>query len=179
MLDGLLKCVDALAPVTAGARRINVLFDAMINGEAQGFCVTQLPNEGEAFRSIPDEVRWLRNAFAAARDASQVETAEGADPPAEPGDELVGAYLLRDVGQAVQRIVDGWRLPDELAGLVQQLQVVGQGLLAAEAVAHGLGHAGEGEVPDGPADDHDEQAIGAQDRGRRIALSRRATVSRS
>ena len=64
--------VDALAPVTAGARRINVLFDASIDGEPQGFCITQLPNQSDAFRSIPDEVQWLRNAYAAGMRVAEV-----------------------------------------------------------------------------------------------------------
>jgi len=51
--------IDNMAPVTAGARRINVLFDAAHDGESQGFCLTQLPNESDAFRSIADEVQWL------------------------------------------------------------------------------------------------------------------------
>lgn len=51
--------VDGLAPVTAGARRINVLFDALIDGDRRGLCITQLPNESDAFRSIADEVQWL------------------------------------------------------------------------------------------------------------------------
>ena len=52
--------VAELTPVTAGARRINVLFDATIDGAPTPLCITQLPNEGEAFRSIADEVGWLQ-----------------------------------------------------------------------------------------------------------------------
>ena len=52
--------VDSLAPVTAGARRINVLFDAQIAGDLRGMCITQLPNESEAFHSVATEVAWLQ-----------------------------------------------------------------------------------------------------------------------
>lgn len=61
-----------LAPVTAGARRINVLFDATIDGADRGLCITQLPNQGEAFRSIPDEVQWLNLARDAGMDVAEV-----------------------------------------------------------------------------------------------------------
>ena len=61
-----------LAPVTAGARRINVLFDATIDGAARALCITQLPNEGEAFRSIPDEVQWLNLAHDAGMNVAEV-----------------------------------------------------------------------------------------------------------
>jgi len=65
--------VHDLAPVTAGARRINVLFDATIDGTEQGFCITQQPNTGEAFaRSIPAEVQWLRNAHRAGMRVAEV-----------------------------------------------------------------------------------------------------------
>ena len=69
--------VGELAPVTAGARRINVLFDATIDGEAHGFCITQQPNTGEAFeRNILDEVSWLRNAAAAGMRVPEVVAAD-------------------------------------------------------------------------------------------------------
>ncbi len=61
-----------LAPVTAGARRINVLFDAAIDGADRGLCITQLPNEGEAFRSIADEVQWLNLAHDAGMHVAEV-----------------------------------------------------------------------------------------------------------
>lgn len=61
-----------LAPVTAGARRINVLFDATIDAAARSLCITQLPNEGEAFRSIPDEVQWLNLAHDAGMKVAEV-----------------------------------------------------------------------------------------------------------
>lgn len=70
--------VSNLAPVTAGARRINVLFDAAIDGPAgsdtahESFCITQLPNEGDAFRSIPDEVQWLQLAHSAGMNVAEV-----------------------------------------------------------------------------------------------------------
>ena len=61
-----------LSPVTAGARRINVLFDATIDGTDRALCITQLPNEGEAFRSIPDEVQWLNLAHRAGMNVAEV-----------------------------------------------------------------------------------------------------------
>ena len=64
--------VANLAPVTAGARRINVLFDAAIDGSPRGLCITQLPNEGDAFRSIPDEVQWLKLAHRAQMNLSLI-----------------------------------------------------------------------------------------------------------
>lgn len=51
--------ISNLAPVTAGARRINVLFDASVDGTDRGYCITALPNESDAFRSVADEVQWL------------------------------------------------------------------------------------------------------------------------
>lgn len=64
--------VSNLRPVTAGARRINVLFDATINGVDNGLVITQLPNQGEAFRSIPDEVQWLQLAYRAQMAVAEV-----------------------------------------------------------------------------------------------------------
>jgi len=64
--------VANLAPVTAGARRINVLFDATIDGSLRGLCITQLPNESDAFRSIPDEVQWLKLAHRAQMNVPEV-----------------------------------------------------------------------------------------------------------
>ena len=64
--------VANLAPVTAGARRINILFDATIEGTHRGLCITQLPNEGDAFRSIPDEVQWLNLARTAGMNVAEV-----------------------------------------------------------------------------------------------------------
>ena len=64
--------VANLAPVTAGARRINVLFDATIDGTPRGLCITQLPNEGDAFRSIPDEVQWLNLAHTCGMNVAEV-----------------------------------------------------------------------------------------------------------
>ena len=57
-LDAEVTIAD-LASVTAGARRINMLFTATIDGKERGLCITQLPNESDVFRSIPDEVQWL------------------------------------------------------------------------------------------------------------------------
>ena len=64
--------VHDLAPVTAGARRINVLFDADINGTKRSLCITQLPIESDAFRSVPDEVQWLNLAHAAGMKVAEV-----------------------------------------------------------------------------------------------------------
>lgn len=64
--------VTGLAPVTAGARRINVLFDATVGTETNGLCITQLPNESDAFRSIPDEVQWLQLAYQAGMSVAEV-----------------------------------------------------------------------------------------------------------
>jgi len=61
-----------LAPVTAGARRINVLFDATVDGEERGYCVTALPNESDAFRSVADEVQWLELAHDAGMNVARV-----------------------------------------------------------------------------------------------------------
>lgn len=66
--------IDNLAPVTAGARRINVLFDADVDGEGRGYCITALPNEGEAFRSVADEVQWLNLAHDAGMKVAEVIT---------------------------------------------------------------------------------------------------------
>ena len=117
--------VDALAPVTAGARRINVLFDAMINGEAQGFCVTQLPNEGEAFRSIPDEVRWLRNAFAAGvRCAEVIATSENP--------EILGGPFF------ITRRIDGVTIPKQVVDLCASHH--GLGARVARQIGESLAH---------------------------------------
>ena len=64
--------IKNMAPVTAGARRINVLFDAELPDESAGFCLTQLPNESDAFRSIADEVQWLKLAHDAAMKVPEV-----------------------------------------------------------------------------------------------------------
>lgn len=64
--------IENLASVTAGARRINVLFDAAIDGSVRKLCITQLPNEGEAFRSVPDEVQWLNMAHDAGVKVAEV-----------------------------------------------------------------------------------------------------------
>lgn len=61
-----------LAPVTAGARRINVLFDATVDGDERGYCVTALPNESDAFRSVADEVQWLKLAHDAGMKVAKV-----------------------------------------------------------------------------------------------------------
>lgn len=71
-LDAAVAVTD-LAPVTAGARRINVLFDATIDSQPGGFCLTQQPNTGEAFeRSMVSEATWLRNAQAAGMRVAEV-----------------------------------------------------------------------------------------------------------
>ena len=119
--------VAELAPVTAGARRINVLFDATIDGETSGFCITQQPNTGEAFeRSMLSEVQWLRNAAAADVRVAEVITAsedvellggpffvsrriDGATIPkkvielcaAHPG---LGATVAREIGESMARL---------------------------------------------------------------------------
>lgn len=64
--------ITNLAPVTAGARRINVLFDGTIAGLQRGFCITQLPNDSDAFRSIADEVQWLELAHNAGMAVAEV-----------------------------------------------------------------------------------------------------------
>jgi len=64
--------VNNLAPVTAGARRINVLFDAAVGDNNRSLCITQLPNESDAFRSIPDEVQWLNLAHDADMKVAEV-----------------------------------------------------------------------------------------------------------
>ena len=64
--------VNNLAPVTAGARRINVLFDAAVGDNNHRLCITQLPNESDAFRSIPDEVQWLNLAHDAGMKVAEV-----------------------------------------------------------------------------------------------------------
>jgi len=66
--------VSNLAPVTAGARRINVLFDAQIDGASTSLCITQLPNESDAFRSIADEVEWLQLAHRSTMKVAEVIT---------------------------------------------------------------------------------------------------------
>ena len=66
--------VGDLEPVTAGARRINVLFTATIDGRERGLCITQLPNESDVFRSIPDEVQWLDLAAKAGMNVAKVLT---------------------------------------------------------------------------------------------------------
>ncbi len=55
-----LVTITNLKPVTSGARRINALFDATIDGHATELVITQLPNESDAFRSVDSEVRWLQ-----------------------------------------------------------------------------------------------------------------------
>jgi len=64
--------VNNLAPVTAGARRINVLFDAAVGDNNRSLCITQLPNESDAFRSVPDEVQWLNLAHDADMKVAEV-----------------------------------------------------------------------------------------------------------
>ena len=125
-LDAVVAVAD-LAPVTAGARRINVLFDARIGGEPGGFCLTQQPNTGEAFeRSMLSEAQWLRNAevagmrvaevIAASEDASILggpffisRRIDGATIPkkvnelcgATPG---LGATVAREIGESMARL---------------------------------------------------------------------------
>ena len=121
--------VADLAPVTAGARRINVLFDATIDGQANGFCLTQQPNTGEAFeRSILSEAQWLRNAASAGVCVAEVIAAsedtsilggpffvsrriDGATIPkkvnelcaANPG---LGATVARQIGESMAKLHD-------------------------------------------------------------------------
>ena len=64
--------VAELSRVTAGARRINALFNATIDGDERGYCITQLPNESDVFRSIPDEVQWLNLAADAGMKVAKV-----------------------------------------------------------------------------------------------------------
>jgi len=65
--------VPRLSPVTAGARRINVLFDAKSsNGTSRPLCLTQLPNDSEAFHPIATEVSWLRLAQSAGMAVAEV-----------------------------------------------------------------------------------------------------------
>ncbi|MEM7092455.1 MAG: phosphotransferase family protein [Actinomycetota bacterium] len=113
--------VGSLSPVTAGARRINVLFDATIDGESQGFCITQQPNTGEAFdRPILDEVQWLRNAAAAGMRVAEVVAASG--------DEAVlgGPFF-------VSRRVDGATIPKRVIKLCETTPGLGA------QVAHEIG----------------------------------------
>jgi aminoglycoside phosphotransferase (APT) family kinase protein len=127
-LDADVSVAD-LAPVTAGARRINVLFDATINGTVESFCVTQQPNTGEAFeRSMLSEAQWLRNAAAASVRVAEIIAASedesilggpffisrqinGATIPkkvielcgAHPG---LGANLAHQIGESMARMHD-------------------------------------------------------------------------
>ena len=64
--------VQDMAPVTAGARRINVLFDAVSEGTVRKLCLTQIPNQSDAFRSVPDEVQWLNLAHRAGMHVAEV-----------------------------------------------------------------------------------------------------------
>lgn len=112
--------VSNLAPMTAGARRINVLFDAAMDGEQLGFCITQLPNEGEAFRSIPDEVQWLKLAHQIGMNVAEVVAWS------EDASLLGGPFFI-------SRRIDGATIPKK----VVELCAASPGLGAK--VAHSLG----------------------------------------
>jgi len=64
--------VLSLHPATAGARRINVLFDAKVDGVDRPMVITQLPNEGDAFRDVATEVQWLQVAAQAGATVANV-----------------------------------------------------------------------------------------------------------
>lgn len=130
--------ISNLAPVTAGARRINVLFDAAVNGESRALCITQLPNESDAFRSIPDEVQWLNLAHDAGMNVAEV-VASSADASI-----LGGPFFITNQ-------ISGVTIPKHVIGLCDAHP--GLGATVAFEIGESLAHLharGVGEVPVDP-----------------------------
>lgn len=112
--------VGHLQPATAGARRINVLFDATVDGVDRPMVITQLPNESDAFRDVAAEVRWLRAAAAANVRVAHV---VASDPD---GAEHGGPFFITDR-------VDGVSIPKQVVDLCARTDGLGA------SVAHEIG----------------------------------------
>lgn len=117
---GVPVAVTALHPATAGARRINVLFDAAVDGADRPMVITQLPNNSDAFRDINTEVQWLRLAATA---GVRVANVVASDPD---GTEHGGPFFVTDR-------VDGISIPKQVVDLCKQTSGLGP------KVAHTIG----------------------------------------
>ncbi len=93
--------IDAIEPVTAGARRLNALIDVTVADVARPMVITQLPNESDAFRSIEDEVACIRLAEAAGVNVAHVvthcPTTTDAGGPFFVSDRIDGVSIPRQV----------------------------------------------------------------------------------
>jgi len=119
--------VTNIAPVTAGARRINVLFDATSSAGTQGMCITQLPNESDAFRSIADEVQWLELAAKAGmRVANVVAWSEEASTLGGPffiSEQVTGATIPKQVTELCRTPGLGAKVAYEIGESLARLHV--------------------------------------------------------
>lgn len=112
--------VTGLHPATAGARRINVLFDATVDGLDRPMVITQLPNDSDAFRDIGTEVGWLRLAAGAGVRVASVVTSDA------DGAEHGGPFFVTDQ-------VDGVSVPKQVVRLCTETGGLGK------TVAHQIG----------------------------------------